>query len=122
MNLEQARNGEYPTTSPVDDNVECLFRVALVSLPLSILLMLESCVPIVIPKIAEINLEYWRSYEDLKECILPLKTLSSLLESSTELTIHNMLEYFIRLLYDVFMMLPKDILERASYSILCGHI
>ena len=37
----------------------------------------------------------------------PVKTLSILLESSSEATIHNMLNYFLRLLYEVLETAPK---------------
>ena len=37
----------------------------------------------------------------------PIKLLSVLLESSTEATIHNMLDYFLRLLYDKLKRGPK---------------
>ena len=46
--------------------------------------MLGSCVPVIAPKIPEINLEYWWSYEDLEECMQPMKELSLLLESSID--------------------------------------
>ena len=37
----------------------------------------------------------------------PMKTLSILLESSTEATIHDTLDYFLRLLYEVLETAPK---------------
>ena len=43
---------------------------------------------------------FTRSYEDLQLCIEPIKQLSVLLESSMEATIHDMLDYFLRLLYE----------------------
>ena len=55
----------------------------------------------------EINLKYWWSYEDLEECIEPMKKLSLLLESSTEPTTHNTLDYFLRLLYERLETAPK---------------
>ena len=69
--------------------------------------MLQSCVPIGHDEIPPINLEYWRSYEDLEDFMEPVKTLSILLESSMEATIHNILDYFLRLLYDVLETAPK---------------
>ena len=36
----------------------------------------------------------------MEQCTEPSKQLSVLLESSTEATIHDMLDYFLRLLYD----------------------
>ena len=55
----------------------------------------------------KINLEYWWSYEDLEECMELVKKLSILLESSTEPTIHNMMDYFLRLLYERLETSPK---------------
>ena len=69
--------------------------------------MLESCVPAATPQIPKINLEYWRSYKDLEECMEPMKQLSLLLESSIEPTIHSMLAYFLRLLYEKLETLQK---------------
>ena len=43
------------------------FGVTLVPRPLPILLMLESSVPAPNLEIPKINLDYWRSYEDLEE-------------------------------------------------------
>ena len=42
-----------------------------------------------------------------------MKELSLLLESSTEPTIHNMLDYFLRLLYERLETSPKDMLQLA---------
>ena len=86
---------------------QCSFGVALVLRPLSILLMLKSFVPATTLEILEINLEYWSSYEDLEECMEPMKQLSLLLESSIEPTIHIILDHFLRLLYQVFGTSPK---------------
>ena len=51
--------------------------------------------------------EYWQSYKDLEQCMEPIKQLSILLESSMEATIHNTLDYFLRLLYDKLERSPK---------------
>ena len=69
--------------------------------------MLGSCVPTIAPEMPKINLEYWQSYEDLEECMEPVKQLSLLLESSIEPTIHNTLDYFLRLLYERLETSPK---------------
>ena len=69
--------------------------------------MLQSCVPVGHDEIPCINLEYWWSYEDLEDCMEPVKMLSILLESSTEATIHDTLNYFLRLLYEVLETAPK---------------
>ena len=69
--------------------------------------MLRSCVPAAAPKMPEINLEYWQSYEDLEECMEPVKKLSLFLEFSIESTIHSTLDYFLRLLYERLEMSPK---------------
>ena len=69
--------------------------------------MLGSSVPAAAPEMSEINIEYWRSYKDLEECMQPVKELSLLLESSTKPTIHNTLDYFLRLLYERLETLPK---------------
>ena len=69
--------------------------------------MLQSCVPASHDKIPRINLEDWRSYKDLKDCMEPGKTLSILLESSMEAMIHDTLNYFLRLLYEVLETAPK---------------
>ena len=74
------------------------------------LLILECWVPSVIPQIPKINLEYWRSYEDLEECMELLKTLNLLLESSMVRTVHSTLDYFLRLLYDKLDMSPKRLI------------
>ena len=42
-----------------------------------------------------------------EECMEPVKQLSLLLESSMEPTIHNTLDYFLRLLYEKLEMSPK---------------
>ena len=68
--------------------------------PLPILIVLQSCVPADREELPCIHEEYWRSYEDLEQCMEPIKQLSILLESSTEATIHDMLDYFLRLLYE----------------------
>ena len=69
--------------------------------------MLQSCVPAGHDEILYITLEYWRSYEDLEDCIELVQALSILLESSTEATIHDMLDYFLRLLYKILETAPK---------------
>ena len=51
--------------------------------------------------------DFWWSYEDLEQCMEPIKQLSVLLESSTEATIHDTLDYFLRLLYDKLERGPK---------------
>ena len=86
---------------------KCSFGVTLVPQPVPILIVLQSCVPIGLDKIPHINMEYWQSYEDLRDCLEPMKTLSILLESSMEAMIHYTLDYFLRLLYEVFEMAPK---------------
>ena len=43
----------------------------------------------------------------MEDCIEPVKMLSILLESSTEATIHDTLDYFLRLLYEVLETAPK---------------
>ena len=75
--------------------------------PLPILIVLQSCVPIGRDKLPYIQEEYWRSYEHLEQCIEPIKQLSVLLESSTEATIHDTLDYVLRLLYDKLERGPK---------------
>ena len=45
----------------------------------------------------------------------PLTTLSLLLESSIEPTIHNTLDYFLRLLYEKLQMSPKRLI--ATYIV-----
>ena len=77
--------------------------------------MLGSCVPTIAPQIPEINLEYWRSYEDLEECMEPMKQLSLLLESSMEPTIQNTLDYFLRFLYEKLETSPKR--HIAAYAV-----
>ena len=62
--------------------------------------MLQSCVPAGREELPCIHKEYCRSYEDLEQCMEPIKQLSVLLESSTEATIHDTLDYFLRLLHD----------------------
>ena len=65
----------------------------------------------------KINLEYWRSDEDLEECMEPMKQLSLLLESSTEPTIHKALDYFLRLLYERLETSPKrHVVACAMYN------
>ena len=68
--------------------------------PFPILIVLQSCVPPVRDELSCINMEYWRSYEDLEQCTKLIKQLSILLESSTEAMIHDTLDYFLGLLYD----------------------
>ena len=68
--------------------------------PLPILIVLLSCVPAGREELPCIHEDYWRSYEDLELCMEPIKQLSVLLESSMEATIHDMLDYFLRLLYE----------------------
>ena len=75
--------------------------------PLPILIVLQSCVPVGRDEIPYINVEYWRSYEDLEQCMEPIKQLSALLESSTEATIHDTLDNFLRLLFDRLERAPK---------------
>ena len=96
-----------PHQAPSHPKGKCCFGVTLLPGPLPILLMLGSCVPTVTPQIPKINLEYWQSYEDLEECMEPVKQLSLLLESSTKPTIHNTLDYFLRLLYEKLETSPK---------------
>ena len=69
--------------------------------------MHQSCFPMGHDEIPHINVEYWWSYKDLEDCIEPVKTMSILLESSTEATIHDMLDYFLRRLYEVLETAPK---------------
>ena len=69
--------------------------------------MLQSCVPAGRDKLPCIHEEYWQSYEDLELCMEPIKQLSILLESCTEATIHDMLDYFLRLLYNKLERGPK---------------
>ena len=75
--------------------------------PLSILIVLQSCVPVGRDELPCIHNEYWECYEHLGQCIEPIKQLSVLLESSTEATIHDTLDYFLRLLYDKLEREPK---------------
>ena len=63
--------------------------------------MLQSYVPAGHDEIPRITLEYWQCYEDLEDCLEPVKTLSILLEPSTEAMIYDTLDYFLRLLYEV---------------------
>ena len=79
-----------PHQAPSHPKGKCCCGVTLLPGPLSILLMLGSWVPAATPKMPKIALDYWRSYEDLEECMQPMKELSLLLESSTEPTIHSM--------------------------------
>ena len=97
----------HPHQAPSHPKGKCCFGVTLLSGPLLILVMLGVCVPAAAPKMPEINLEYWWSYEDLEECMHPVKELSLLLESSTEPTIHNTLDYVLSLLYERLEMSPK---------------
>ena len=71
-NSEWAHNGKSttpppPPQAPSHPKGKCCFGVTLLPGPLPILLMLGSCVPAAAPQIPKINLEYWRSYEDLEE-------------------------------------------------------
>ena len=75
--------------------------------PLPILIVLQRCVPVGRDKIPRINVKYWRSYQDLEQCMKPIKQLSVLLESSMEAMIHDMLDYFLRLLYNKLERAPK---------------
>ena len=93
--------------APSHPKGKCCFGVTLLLKPLPILLMLGSCVPDAALEMYKINLEYWQSYEDLEECMDPMKKLSLLLESSTEPTIHSTLGYFVRLLYEKLETSPK---------------
>ena len=106
-NSEQARNGKSPPQGPLYPKGKCCFRVTLLPGPLPILLLLGSCVPAAVPKMPKINLEYWQSYEDLEECMEPVKNLSLFLESSKEPTIHSTFGYFLRLLYERLETSPK---------------
>ena len=96
-----------PHQAPLLPKWKCCFGVTLQLGPLPILLILESCVLVTAPQIPKINLEYWQSYEDLEECMEPMKQLSLLLESSTEPTIHSTLGYFLRLLHEKLETSPK---------------
>ena len=60
--------------------------------PFPILIVLQSCVPAGREELQCIHEKYWRSYEDLEQCMEPIKQLSVLLESSMEATIHDKLE------------------------------
>ena len=82
--------------------------------PLSILFVLQSCVPTSRDKIPCINVEYWWSYEDLEQCMELIKQLSVLLESSTEAMIHDTLDYFLRLLYDKLERAPKRVVGSCT--------
>ena len=107
-NSEGDRNGESPTRSPIDDNVEVfLWRYFCTRTVAHPSYAPKLCSRPAAPEIPKINVEYWRSYEDLEECMEPVKQLSLLLESSKEPTIHNTLDYFLRLLYEKLEMSPK---------------
>ena len=56
----------------------------------------ECCVYVEIPIF---QLGHWQCYQELEECLEPLKQLSLLLEPLTEVNIHNTLDYFLALLY-----------------------
>ena len=86
---------------------QCCFGVTLLPGPLPIFLMLGSCIPAAAPQIPKINLEYWQSYEDLEECMEPMKQLSLLLESSTKSKIHSTLDYFLKFMYEKLETSPK---------------
>ena len=75
--------------------------------PLPILIVLQSCVNAGREELPCIQEEYWRSYEDLEQCMEPIKQLSILLESSMEATIHDTLDYVLRLLYNKLERGPK---------------
>ena len=75
--------------------------------PLPILIVLQSCVPVGHEELPCIHEEYWQSYKDLELCMEPIKQLSVLLESCTEVMIHDTLDYFLRLLYDTLERGPK---------------
>ena len=94
--------------SLVNDNVEvCLWRYSSIRTFGHPSYAPKLCSYAAAPEVPRINVEYWRSYEDLEECMEPVKQLSLLLESSTEPTIHNTLDYFLRLLYDKLELSPK---------------
>ena len=65
----------------------------------------ECCVYIEIPIF---QLGHWQCYQELEECLEPLKKLSLLLEPLTEATIHNALDYFLALLYHKLGTSPKS--------------
>ena len=46
-----------------------------------------------------LQLGHWQCYQELEECLEPLKKLSLLFEPLTEATIHNTLDCFLALLY-----------------------
>ena len=92
------------------------FGVTLIPRPLSILLMFETCAPTTTPQTPTINLEYWRSYEDLEEYMEPMKQLSLLLESSTKPTTHSTLNYFLRILYEKLETSPKRHIAACAMS------
>ena len=53
----------------------------------------------------------------MEECKQPMKELSLLLESSIEPTIHSMLDYFLRLLYERLETSPKrNVVACAVYN------
>ena len=102
------RPGEHPATIPIDDNVEVFFRsLSWTTTLCPSSLCSKSCVPVVCDETPCINMEYWRSYEDLEQCMEPIKQLSVLLESSTEAMIHDTLDYFLTILYDKLERPPK---------------
>ena len=75
----------------------------------------ECCVCVEIPVF---QLGHWQCYQELEECLEPLKQLSLLLEPSTEATIHNTLDYFLALLYHKLGKSLKsgDLLARCSMN------
>ena len=107
--------GEHSPTIPIDDNVEVFIR----SCPWTTTLFSSSlCSKVVSPQVVMkyhvFNVEYWWSYKDLEQCMEPIKQLSVLLESSTEATIHDMLDYFLRLLYNKLERAPKRRVELCT--------
>ena len=64
----------------------------------------DCCVCVEIPVF---QLAHWQCYQELQECMEPLKTLSLLLESSIEATIHTTLDYLLALLYHIFEDSPQ---------------
>ena len=96
-----------PHQAPSHPKGKGCFGVTLLPGPLPILLMLGSCVSAAAQEMPKINLEYLRSYENLEECMQPMKELTLLLESSTERTIQSTLDYFLRLLYKSLETSPK---------------
>lgn len=69
-----------------------LFGVRLATRSPLALLIKECCV---CAEITIFQLANCQCYQELNECLEPLKALSLLLESSTEATLHNTLDYFL---------------------------